>query len=174
MRHQRDPVWPSVHLHRIPGAALRLNSPKISVTEAKVVLQHLPRAKRYFLTEQHHHCRTTRASSPSANIPEGHMRRNAPPLFPGIWVYWIYSFSKQCSHDHKLQENFMALNASRRRHSTSDPRTVKATAGTYKTAEKRCLASTLETGRWNGFTAPRQRKPSASYSSQQRWGRRSL
>lgn len=52
----------------------------------------------------------------------------------------------------------MVLNASWRRHSTSDPWTVKTTAGTYKTAEKRCLTSTLETGRWNRFTAPRQWK----------------
>lgn len=58
----------------------------------------------------------------------------------------------------------MVLNASWRRHSTSDPRTVKTTAGTYKAAEKRCLTSTLEPGRWNRFYRSAV-KTSARYSA---------
>lgn len=53
-----------------------------------------------------------------------------------LQVYWIYCFLKQCSRKHKLQEAFMVLHASWRRHSTFDPRTVKTTAGTYKAGEK--------------------------------------
>lgn len=53
-----------------------------------------------------------------------------------LQVYWIYCFLKQCSRKHKLQETFMVLHASWRRHSTFDPRTVKTTAGTYKAGEK--------------------------------------
>lgn len=136
-------------------------TPKISFTETRVVLQQLPWAKRYFLTEEHHHL-VNRKHIPSAHSRifvngacQQRSRRGtyAPLLFLRNKVYWIYSYSNQCSHNRKLQETFMVLNASWRRHSTSDPWTVKATAGTYKTAEKRCLTSTLETGRWNGFTA---------------------
>ena len=53
-----------------------------------------------------------------------------------IRVYWIYGFLKQCSRKHKLQENFTVSYASWRKHSTSDPWTVTATAGIYKGTEK--------------------------------------
>lgn len=136
-------------------------TPKISFTENRVVLQQLSWAKRYFLTEERRHL-VNRKHIPSAHSRlfvngacQQWSRRGipAPLLFLRNKVSWIYSYSKQCSHNRTLQETFMVLNASWRRHSTSDPWTVKATAGTYKTAEKRCLTSTLETGRWNGFTA---------------------
>lgn len=39
---------------------------------------------------------------------------------------------RKCPHKHKLQLTFMGSHASCRRHSASDPHTVKNTAGIYK------------------------------------------
>lgn len=169
--------WTWRHFHKQTTESRRFKSPKISFTEAGVVLQHLPWAKRYFLTEERHHL-ADRKHIPSAHSglfvnqvhgkdSEGaHKEKPASGVFKNAGILDLQLFLKQCSHNRKLQESFMVLNASwRRRHSTSDPRTVKTTAGTYKTAEKRCLTSTLGTGGWNRFYCSAAVKTSARYSA---------
>lgn len=95
--------WTWKHFHKQTTESQRFKSPQISFTEAGVVLQHLPWAKRYFLTEECHQL-ADRKHIPSAHsdsiheeanqqkIPKGHIKRNLPLVFLKMQVYWTCSF----------------------------------------------------------------------------------
>lgn len=96
--------WTWKHFYKQTTESRHFKSPKISFTEAGVVL-HLPWAKRYFLTEERHHLAEGK-HIPSARsglfvnrvYQQRFRRRNPPLVFLRMQVYWIYSFFLNNAH----------------------------------------------------------------------------
>lgn len=78
--------WTWKHFHKQTTESRRFKSPKISFTEAGVVLQHLPWAKRYFLTEERHHLAD---------------RKHTPSAHSGLFVNQVYGKDSEGAHKEK-------------------------------------------------------------------------
>lgn len=93
-----------------PQCCSAFKSPKISVTEAPVVLQHLPRATRYFLTEQYHHLVDRKHIPPSYSSLSGnraHQQRSPRGTRGGTklccsWEFGYIGFTASRNNAHTI------------------------------------------------------------------------